>query len=114
MSALKFSKAQLEKMAASVPFWFHSIKLGEGVSSQGWKSVEQLRTELEAFRLPELRGKTVLDPPPSPRPAGSRIRPLARRALQEFGFRKERVGSDAGFARYRAVVRAWKEQDAEE
>ena len=56
-----FSKAQLEEMAASVPFWFHSIELGEGVSSQGWKSAEHLTKELEAFRLPDLRGKTVLD-----------------------------------------------------
>ncbi|MBA2671021.1 MAG: DUF1698 domain-containing protein [Gemmatimonadetes bacterium] len=55
------SRADLEQMAASVPFWFHSIDLGEGVTTPGIKSAAHLRKEVESFRLPDLKGKTVLD-----------------------------------------------------
>ena len=55
------ARAELEEMAAAVPFWFHSIALGEGVVTDGWKSPGALAEELERLRLPELRGKTVLD-----------------------------------------------------
>jgi tRNA (mo5U34)-methyltransferase len=48
-------------MAKSVPFWFHSIDLGSGIVTHGAKSAEFLGEELEALRLPDLRGKTVLD-----------------------------------------------------
>ena len=48
-------------MAGSVPFWFHSIDFGEGVVSKGWKSQAHLEHELNIFRIPDLRGKTVLD-----------------------------------------------------
>jgi tRNA (mo5U34)-methyltransferase len=58
---MSFSKAELEAMAQSVPFWFHSIDLGEGVVTNGWKSRSHLEHELNIFRIPELRGKTVLD-----------------------------------------------------
>jgi tRNA (mo5U34)-methyltransferase len=58
---MSFSKAELEAMAQSVPFWFHSIDLGEGVVTNGWKSGAHLQHELDIFQIPELRGKTVLD-----------------------------------------------------
>lgn len=58
---MAFSKEQLEEMARSVPFWWHSIDLGNGVTTNGSKSVEQLTYELNSVQLPELRGKSVLD-----------------------------------------------------
>jgi tRNA (mo5U34)-methyltransferase len=56
-----YSKAQLEEMAESVGFWWHSIDLGQGVVSKGGKTPETLRYELESLRLPDLRDKSVLD-----------------------------------------------------
>jgi len=44
-----------------VKYWFHSLAFSHGVVSRGTKSQEQLKGELEALRLPELSGKTVLD-----------------------------------------------------
>jgi tRNA (mo5U34)-methyltransferase len=58
---MSFSKQQFEEMAAAVPFWFHSIRLGEGVVTKGWKSEESMAIELERLALPDLHGKTVLD-----------------------------------------------------
>jgi tRNA (mo5U34)-methyltransferase len=48
---------QLERL----PHWFHSIDLGYGVVTPGAKTTEHLASELEALRLPDLRGRTVLD-----------------------------------------------------
>ncbi|HJQ37810.1 MAG TPA: DUF1698 domain-containing protein [Thermoanaerobaculia bacterium] len=47
-------------LVESVPFWWHSIDLG-GMVTSGAKSPEVLRREWEQLRLPELRGKTLLD-----------------------------------------------------
>ena len=55
------NKAQLEETAESVGYWWHSIDLGEGVVTRGYKTRETLQNELESLRLPDLRGKTVLD-----------------------------------------------------
>ena len=54
-------RRELRHAAASVPVWFHSIDLGGGVVTPGMKTAGQLASELEALRLPDLRGKTVLD-----------------------------------------------------
>ena len=43
------------------PHWFHSIDLGEGVVTRGVKTPEHLASELNALRLPDLNGRTVLD-----------------------------------------------------
>jgi tRNA (mo5U34)-methyltransferase len=56
-----YTKKQLEEMAESVGFWWHSIDLGQGVVTKGHKTPEFLQSELESLRLPDLRGKTVLD-----------------------------------------------------
>lgn len=58
---MEFSKEQLEEMSRSVPFWWHSINLGHGVTTKGFKPVEHLKHELNSLQLPELRGKSVLD-----------------------------------------------------
>ena len=45
-----------------VPFWWHSIDVGDGVITPGFKSVEVLADELEAIGLPDrLAGRSVLD-----------------------------------------------------
>jgi len=53
--------AQLRDEVARLPFWWHSMDLGDGVITPGVKTSEHLASELEALRLPELRGRTVLD-----------------------------------------------------
>lgn len=58
---MTFSQQELERMAESVPVWFHSIDLGHGVVTKGWKTPADLAYELNALRLPDLRGKSVLD-----------------------------------------------------
>lgn len=58
---MSFSKQQLEEMAAAVPFWFHSVPLGEGVVTNGWKTEASMAIELRRLALPDLQGKTVLD-----------------------------------------------------
>lgn len=58
---VRFSQHELETMAKTVPFWFHSIDLGQGVVTDGLCSTEDLQRKVQALRLPNLRGKTVLD-----------------------------------------------------
>jgi tRNA (mo5U34)-methyltransferase len=56
-----YNKAQLEEMAESVGWW-HSIDLGHGVVTKGFKGPPEIHQyELESLRLPDLRDKTVLD-----------------------------------------------------
>jgi tRNA (mo5U34)-methyltransferase len=59
--ARPLSQADRQALADAVPFWWHSIELGEGAVSRGRKTPEIHARELEAMRLPDLRGKTVLD-----------------------------------------------------
>jgi tRNA (mo5U34)-methyltransferase len=56
-----FSKAELERMVASVPHWWHSIDVGQGVVTPGRVSHEWLNRMLDNLRLPDLHGKRVLD-----------------------------------------------------
>ena len=58
---MTFSRRELEQIAASVPFWFHSISLGSEVVTPGWRSAADLAREVEELALPDLAGKTVLD-----------------------------------------------------
>ena len=65
-ASLPWSRAQrratqLREVAATVPFWWHSIDLGHGIVTPGHKHIEYLRRELEALRLPSLEGQSVLD-----------------------------------------------------
>lgn len=45
----------------AVPFWWHSIDVGDGVVTEGHKSPGLLQDEWDAMRVPDLAGKTVLD-----------------------------------------------------
>ena len=51
----------LAARVSEVPFWWHSVRLREGVVTPGSKSLVELERELELARLPDLTGKTVLD-----------------------------------------------------
>jgi tRNA (mo5U34)-methyltransferase len=55
------NRRKLTKMAESVPFWYHSIDLGEGVVPSGRRPAEELDREWAMLGLPGLHGKTVLD-----------------------------------------------------
>ena len=46
---------------AAVPFWWHSIDVGDGVVTGGHKSADLLAREWAEMRLPDLTGKSVLD-----------------------------------------------------
>jgi tRNA (mo5U34)-methyltransferase len=46
---------------AALPDWFHSVDLGDGVTTPGRKTPAMLAAELAALRLPDLKGKSVLD-----------------------------------------------------
>jgi tRNA (mo5U34)-methyltransferase len=55
------STQALAERVASHPFWWHSIDLGAGVVTPGHKPLSVLQDELDYVKLPDLRGKTVLD-----------------------------------------------------
>lgn len=51
----------LQAQVAAVPYWFHSIDLGNGCVTPGHKSLGLLNAELASLHLPDLKGKSVLD-----------------------------------------------------
>lgn len=55
------TKEHLQACADSVKFWWHSIDLGQGVVTKGAKTHAAISQELQSLRIPDLRGKTVLD-----------------------------------------------------
>jgi tRNA (mo5U34)-methyltransferase len=57
-----------ERAVATVPWWWHSIDVGDGVVTPGHKGADLpggsrafMAAELESLALPDLRGKSVLD-----------------------------------------------------
>jgi tRNA (mo5U34)-methyltransferase len=54
-------RSRLQALVDAVPGWWHSIDLGHGVVTPGHKAPAGLRQELDLLRLPDLRGKSVLD-----------------------------------------------------
>ncbi len=54
---IEIAQAALRKC----PTWFHSIELAPGVVTPGRKSADTLQKELHSIKLPDLRGKSVLD-----------------------------------------------------
>jgi tRNA (mo5U34)-methyltransferase len=55
------ARRRLQRRVDEVPFWWHSIDLGDRVVTPGHKSAHALRHELDAMALPDLRGRSVLD-----------------------------------------------------
>lgn len=51
----------IETILKECPEWFHSIELAPNVITAGRKSPTTLNLELRRLRLPDLRGKSVLD-----------------------------------------------------
>lgn len=51
----------VNKAAESVPFWYHSIDLFDGIVSGGKKTADELAYDWNALGVPDLRGKSVLD-----------------------------------------------------
>ena len=54
-------RRKLSKMAEGVPFWWHSIDLGDGIVTGGQRSADDLAREWANLGLSDLRGKSVLD-----------------------------------------------------
>jgi tRNA (mo5U34)-methyltransferase len=55
------SESEIRDVLESIEVWHHSLDLGHGIVSPGNKSPELLKAELAGLRLPDLRGKSVLD-----------------------------------------------------
>jgi tRNA (mo5U34)-methyltransferase len=58
---MSFSRDELLQMSQSVPLWWHSIDLGQGVVTPGTLSAAFLANRIRELNLPDLRGKDVLD-----------------------------------------------------
>lgn len=54
-------RRKLSKAAEAVPFWWHSIELGDGVVSDGQRPADVLTATWSALELNDLTGKSVLD-----------------------------------------------------
>lgn len=54
-------RRKVSKAVETVPFWYHSIDLGDGIVTSGKKSASDLAREWAAFGMLDLRDKTVLD-----------------------------------------------------
>jgi len=61
LSPRQFNKEDLERMVSDAGYWFHSIDLGQGVVTPGRKKLEDLTNYVELMKLPDVRGKSVLD-----------------------------------------------------
>jgi tRNA (mo5U34)-methyltransferase len=55
------TKDEKQQAIDKVPIWFHSIDCGDGIITNGHKSLAILRDDLNRMALPSLLGKTVLD-----------------------------------------------------
>ncbi|MEZ0310024.1 MAG: DUF1698 domain-containing protein [Ramlibacter sp.] len=55
------TREELQAAVNSVGAWWHSIDLGQGVVTPGFKSEALIQRELRSLRLPDLAGKSVLD-----------------------------------------------------
>ncbi|HEY9773212.1 MAG TPA: DUF1698 domain-containing protein [Planktothrix sp.] len=55
------SAPSIKDRVAEIGFWWHSIDLGNGIVTPGHKGSGQLAHEVELMKLPDLRGKSVID-----------------------------------------------------
>lgn len=58
---LQDSPEPLGELVNRIPFWWHSIDLGDGVVTPGGKSPQVLAQELANYQLTDLHGRSVLD-----------------------------------------------------
>jgi len=54
-------RGERQENIARVPFWWHSIEVGDGLVTPGIKTLDFLERELASLHLPDLAGRTVLD-----------------------------------------------------
>lgn len=54
-------QATKHNIVSSVPFWYHSIDLGDGILTPGAIPLDVLQNELAIMSIGDIRGKTVLD-----------------------------------------------------
>jgi tRNA (mo5U34)-methyltransferase len=52
---------EINEKINEVPIWWHSISLGDNIITPGHKTPAIQNNELEAMKIPDLQGKTVLD-----------------------------------------------------
>lgn len=52
---------KLTKAVDSVPYWYHSIDLGDGIVTDGARSADDLAATWDALDLPDLRARSVID-----------------------------------------------------
>jgi tRNA (mo5U34)-methyltransferase len=50
-----------DRLVSSVPFWWHSIPIEDGLVTPGYLSLDTMKRLLEELHLPEIKGKSVLD-----------------------------------------------------
>jgi tRNA (mo5U34)-methyltransferase len=50
-----------QRLVDAIPHWHHSIDLGDGVVTPGGKTPHHFYDELRRLRLPDLKGKSVID-----------------------------------------------------
>ncbi|HEX7589257.1 MAG TPA: hypothetical protein VF478_13155, partial [Anaerolineae bacterium] len=55
------TRERAEEILRECPEWFHSIELVPDIVTPGRQSAEAGAQELRDLRLPDLRGKSVLD-----------------------------------------------------
>ena len=78
----------LAEQVAQIPHWWHSIDLGAGVATPGYKDPDLLEREWDQLGLGDLRGKSVLD-------IGTWDGWFAFRASAAVGTRQPKVGHPA-------------------
>jgi tRNA (mo5U34)-methyltransferase len=50
-----------DRLVRSVPFWWHSIAIADGLVTPGYHSLDTMQGLLAELHLPDLKGKSVLD-----------------------------------------------------
>jgi len=86
----KNSQQNTRDMVNAVPFWWHSIDVGSGVITPGHKTPAILKREWERMRMPNFRGKSVLD-------IYFDMKKLKGKAGQAAGFKTVEVMDGPGF-----------------
>jgi len=59
--AARRRRQRADRLVRSVPFWWHSIPISDGLVTPGYHSPDTMQDLLAELHLPDLRGKSVLD-----------------------------------------------------
>jgi tRNA (mo5U34)-methyltransferase len=58
---MELDRAAKQRLVDAIPYWHHSIDLGDGIVTPGGKTPYHFYDELERLRLPDMANKTVID-----------------------------------------------------